>query len=113
MPTVTAHTATRDEVLATRTGSLAGYTATSDARAPYRVLGPVPGNGDAVYAQSLRHGNLVMVTRTGTVHVPGRGEQVRVRIAFALDTGDAAGTLAFLTAPAHTTGGVAPRVLFA
>lgn len=108
---MTAHTATRDAVLATRTGSLADYSATSDVvRASYAVIGPVPGNRDAVYAVGRRHSNLVVVTRTGVCLVKGKGPQVRVRIAFARDTGDAAGTLSF---DAGFIGGVAPRVLFA
>jgi hypothetical protein len=104
------HTATRDEILATRTGSLADYSVTSDALASYAVLGPVPGDGTSVYAIGRAHQNLVLVTRTGTVAVRNRGAQVRVRISFAIDTGDAAGTLAF---DGTRTGGVAPRVLFA
>lgn len=106
-----AHSATRDEVLATRTGSLATYCATSDTHATYWVLGPVPGNGDAVYAYGNRHQNLVMVTRTGTALVKGKGPQVRVRIDFAVDNGDANGTLAFGTRGQYI-GGVAPKVLF-
>jgi hypothetical protein len=106
------HLATRDEILASRTGSLADYSATSDALAYYAVLGPVPGNPDAVYATGRRHENLVMVTRTGTMHVRNRGAQVRVRILFATDTGDAAGTLAFGGRDGEHAGGVAPSVLF-
>jgi len=104
-----AHAATRDEILATRTGSLADYSATSDALAYYAVLGPVPGSTDAVYATGRRHENIVLITRTGRVHVKNRGAQVRVRITFATDTGDAAGTLAF---DGEHIGGVAPAVLF-
>jgi hypothetical protein len=103
-----AHTATRDAILATRTGSLADYAVTGDNAAIYRVLGPVPGSPDATYGVG-RFGNLCLVTRTGTADVRGRGAQVRVRIAFAQDTGDAAGTLAF---DGEHIGGVAPRVLF-
>lgn len=110
------HLATRDAILAARTGSLADYSATSDAVASYAVLGPVPGRADAVYAVGRRFSNLVLVTRTGTADVRGRGAQVRVRISFGQDTGDAAGTLAF-DVPAGEPrgghiGGVAPRVLF-
>jgi hypothetical protein len=104
-----AHRVTRDALLATRTGSLANYSATSDALASYAIIGPVPGDADSVYAIGRRHQNLAMVTRTGTVNVRGRGAQVRVRIRFAFDTGDLAGTLGFVT---EGTGGVAPRVLF-
>lgn len=101
--------ATRDAVLASRTGSLAGYSVTSDPGASYAVLGPVAGDPDRVWLQGRRHGNLAVATRTGTADVRGRGPQVRVWIAFAWDTGDAAGTLAF---DRVGTGGVAPRVLF-
>ena len=103
------HLATRDEILATRTGSLSSYSASSDTDASYAVLGPVPGDPDRVYAIGRRHDNLVLVTRTGSANVRGRGAQVRVRITFARDTNDAAGTLAF---DADHIGGVAPRVLF-
>lgn len=106
-----AHTATRDEVFVARTGSLASYSATSDVvGASYAVIGPVPGDGDRVYAIGRRLGNLVLVTRTGVTLARGKGPQVRVRISFARDTGDAAGTLSF---DAGHIGGVAPRVLFA
>ncbi len=108
--TATVHTATRDAILATRTGSLADYSVTSDALASYAVLGPVPGDGDSVYVVGRRHNNLAMVTRTGTTPVRNRGAQVRVQIRFARDTGDAIGTLAF---DLGRVGGVAPRVLFA
>jgi hypothetical protein len=115
-PLTATHRATRDEVLASRTASLAGYSVTSDTGASYAVLGPVAGDPDRVYAQGRRHGNLVLVTRTGTVSVRGHGAQVRVRIDFATDTGDLAGTLAFgpnvSAEAACRTGGVAPRVLF-
>lgn len=104
------YTATRDAILATRTGSLADYSATSEIGASYAVLGPVPGDPGSVYAYGRRFDNLVMVTRTGTALVRGRGDQVRVRIMFAIDTGDAAGTLAF---DGGYASGVAPRVLFA
>jgi hypothetical protein len=112
MPAVTVphHSATRDEILATRTGSLADYSATSDALGYYAVLGPVPGDPDSVYATGRRGNNLVMVTRTGTVHVRNRGAQLRVRIQFARDLGDAAGTLGFWAC--DSVGGVAPAVLF-
>lgn len=108
---MTTFTATRDAILATRTGSLADYSATSDTVASYAVLGPVPGHADSVFVVGRRLGNLAMVTRTGTVPVRGRGDQVRVRIVFPTDTGDAAGTLAFTGL--DSIGGVAPRVLFA
>jgi hypothetical protein len=103
------HTATRDEILNCSTAILQGYTATSDTLASYGVIGPVPGNVDAIYVQGHRHRNLAMVTRTGRTPVRGRGRQVRVRISFARDTGDAAGTLAF---DAEHIGGVAPMSLF-
>lgn len=117
------HLATRDEILATRTGSLDYYSATSDRAASYMVLGPVPGRDDAFYAVGRRHDNLVLVTRTGTANVRGKGAQVRTRISFAQDTNDAAGTLAFDTPASIASlmgydgngghvGGVAPRVLF-
>jgi hypothetical protein len=111
--TSTVHTATRDAVLATRTGSLADYSATSDTGASYAVLGPVPEDGTSVYAVGRRHGNIVLVTRTGAVAVRGKGAQVRVRIMFARDTGDADGTLSFDAYGSEHIGGVAPRVLFA
>jgi hypothetical protein len=109
--TLTAHRATRDAVLATRTASLAGYTVTADSGARYGVLGPVPGDASSVYAVSPSTGMLVMVTRTGSVPVRGKGDQVRMRVAYAHDTGDAAGTLAFRPL-SRDSGGVAPRVLF-
>jgi hypothetical protein len=105
----TAHTVTVDAIRASQTGSLRGYSATSDTDATYAVIGPVPGDADRVYVRGHRHGNLALVTRTGRADVRGRGRQVRVRIAFARDTGDVAGTLAF---DAGEIGGVAPRVLF-
>jgi hypothetical protein len=107
-----AHTATRDEVLATRTGSLADYSATTDSGGSFAVLGPVPGDEDAVYVQGRVTGLLGMVTRTGTASVRGKGAQVRVRFAFATDTGDRIGTLSFGPASTRHAGGVAPRVLF-
>jgi hypothetical protein len=112
-PTTAPHTATRDAVLATRTGSLASYGVTTDRGVFYRTLGPVPGHGDAAYAiadAGASAGLVVLVTRTGHVDVRGRGRQVRVRVDYPRDTGDAAGTLAF---DAGHVGGVAPRVLFA
>lgn len=108
MPTFTTHTATRDAILATRTGSLSGYWVTSNPGAAYAVLGPA--GPDAVYAMSPRTGNIVHVVRTGVVDVRGKGRQVRVRVEFPTDTGDAAGTLAF---DGGHTGGIAPRVVFA
>jgi hypothetical protein len=105
-------TATRDEILATRTGSLADYSVTSDMVASYEVIGPVPGDASRIYARGRRLQNLVMVTRTGFANVKGRGDQIRVRIDFATDTGDAAGTLAFGGPGGEHVGGVAPRVLF-
>lgn len=103
-------TATRDEILSTGAGSLAGFGVTSDTDVTYAVIGAVPGDSDSVYARSLRTGQLIKATRTGNANVRGRGEQVRVRIAFAEDTGDAAGTLAF--SQAGGIGGIAPRMLF-
>ena len=105
---MTAFTATRDEVLASRTGSLASYSVTSDVGVTYAVLGPA--GPDAVYALSPRTGLAVRVVRTGVTLVRGKGPQVRVRLEFPRDTGDAAGTLSF---DAGKIGGVAPRVLFA
>ncbi len=106
-------TATRDDVLATRTASLAGYSPTTDRNVSYAVLGPVPGRTDAVYVigrdGTPSAGLVVLVTRTGTVPVRGRGDQVRVRFDYPRDTGDQAGTLAF---DAERVGGLAPRVLF-
>ena len=110
MPFAPHLTAIRDEILATRTGSLSSYSATSDALGYYSVIGPVPGDTDSVYAVGTRGNNLVMVTRTGTVPVRNRGDQLRVRIMFARDLGDAAGTLGFRAD--DSVGGVAPRVLF-
>jgi hypothetical protein len=107
-----AHRATRDAVLATRTGSLAAYTATTDSGGMFDVVGPVPGDVDSVYVMGRQTGLLAMVTRTGTADVRGKGAQVRVRFAYALDTGDAAGTLSFDRGSTRHTGGVAPRVLF-
>lgn len=105
--------ATRDAVLDSYCTRLTNYVATSDVTshvAQYLVLGPVPGLPGSVFARGLRHDNLVVVTRTGTRFVRGKGAQVRVRISFARDTGDAAGTLAF---DADHIGGVAPAHLFA
>lgn len=105
--------ATRDSVLDSHCIRLTNYVATSDNTASlsqYLVIGPVPGVRGAVFAKGLRHGNLVTVTRTGTSFVRGKGAQVRCRISFARDTGDAAGTLAF---DADHIGGVAPAHVFA
>jgi len=111
--TALAHMATRDEILATRTGSLASYSATSDTGVSYAVLGPVPADPDRVYvtgrAGTPSAGLVILVTRTGRVDVRGHGAQVRVRFDFPRDTGDAGGTLSF---DAGHVGGVAPRVLF-
>jgi hypothetical protein len=107
------HTATRDEVLASRTGSLADYSVTADNGVQWAVLGPVPGERDRIYARAYAGtaatGLVLLVTRTGVTLVRGKGPQVRVRLDFPRDTGDAAGTLAF---DADHIGGVAPRVLF-
>ena len=107
------HTATRDAVLATRTGSLASYWTTSDRGVQYATLGPVPGDPNRFYARGINgtpsEGLVLLVTRTGMADVRGKGAQVRVRIDFPRDTNDAAGTLAF---DADHIGGVAPRVLF-
>lgn len=84
--------------------------ATSDGGNGYRVLGTVPGDPESVFAQSIRTDLIVMVTRTGTVNVRGRGAQVRARITPAVDTGDAAGTLSF--DPADGFGAVCPRGVF-
>jgi hypothetical protein len=104
--------ATRDEILATRTGSLATYWTTADNGVQWATLGPVPGDPDRFYARGIAgkpsEGLVLLVTRTGDVDVRGRGAQVRVRIDFPRDTGDAGGTLAF---DADHIGGVAPRVL--
>jgi hypothetical protein len=111
MSTLTApHMATRDEVLASRTGSLGTYTVTSDYGVYYSVLGPVPGDAERLYALSNHTGLVVLVTRTGQRDVRGKGAQVRVRVDIARDTGDANGTLAF--GGGIHVGGVAPRVLF-
>jgi hypothetical protein len=111
--TAPVHAATRDEILATRTGSLATYSATSDNGQAYAVVGPVPGDPDRIYvigrAGTASAGLVILVTRTGRVDVPGKGAQVRVRFDFPRDTNDAGGTLAF---DAGHVGGVAPRVLF-
>lgn len=107
---MTTHLATRDAVLDCSTAILNGYSATADLGHGYGVLGPVPGRDDAIYAIGRRHRNIVLVERTGVTLVRGKGPQVRVRITFARDTGDVAGTLAF---DAGHTGGVAPRSLFA
>lgn len=105
---MTTFTATRDEVFASRTGSLASYSVTSDAGVTYDVIGPA--GPDTLYAISPRTSLVVRVVRTGVTLVRGKGPQVRVRVEFPRDTGDAAGTLAF---DAGKIGGVAPRVLFA
>ena len=107
---MTTTTFTRDAVLATRNPDLDGFYVTSDTGAMYEVLG-MAGDGRSVFARSPRTGMLVMAVRTGSVNVPGRGAQVRVRVMFARDSGDAAGTLVF--APDLGIGGVAPRGLFA
>jgi hypothetical protein len=57
----------------------------------YRVVSRDPATS-TVFAESPRTGLLVAVTRTGTKVTDG---QVRVRIEYATDTGDAAGTLQF------------------
>lgn len=110
---MTTHYATRDAVVATRTGSLDSYSVTSDRGVSYRILGPVPGNPDACYVMGRvgtpSAGLVVLVTRTGSVNVRGKGAQVRARFDYPRDINDAAGTLAF---DAGSVGGVAPRVLF-
>jgi hypothetical protein len=65
---------------------------------------------DSLWAISDTLKLVVLVTRTGSVPVRGKGDQVRVRINFPTDMGDAAGTLRF---DGEHIGGVAPRVLFA
>ena len=105
---MTTFTATRDEVLATRTGSLAGYYVTADNGVLWQVLGPADDN--RVYCASKSTGLVLLVTRPGKVNVRGKGAQVRVRLDFPRDTNDLAGTLAF---DGESIGGVAPRVLFA
>jgi hypothetical protein len=90
---------------------MANRYATSDGGVSYTVLGPVPGDVDSVYGISRATGLVVMVTRTGTVPVRHRGDQVRVRVAYPTDTCDQAGTLAFRPLT-RDSGGVAPRDLF-
>jgi len=110
----TVHLATRDAILATRTGSLSSYWTTSDRGVQYATLGPVPGDPDRFYARGINgtpsEGLVLLVTRTGTTMVKGKGPQVRVRINFPRDTCDAAGTLSFDSD--NYVGGIAPRVLF-
>jgi hypothetical protein len=101
-------TATRDEILASRTSGLVSYRVTSDMLAGYTPIGVR--DDRTLWAISDTLQLLVLVTRTGEAMVRGKGDQVRVRIDFPRDTGDAAGTLAF---GAEHIGGVAPRVLFA
>jgi len=107
------HLATRDAVLSSRTGSLDSYSVEADNGVHWAILGPVPGDTDRVYARGYRggaaEGLVLLVTRTGTAHVRGKGAQVRVRLDFPRDTNDLAGTLAF---DGDHIGGVAPAVLF-
>lgn len=106
--TVTVPAATRDEIFATRAGSLSTYRVTSDMLAGYSPIGVR--DDDSLWAISDTLRLIVLVTRTGSVPVRGKGDQVRVRINFPTDTGDARGTLRF---DGEHIGGVAPRVLFA
>jgi hypothetical protein len=66
------------------------YVATNDQGAVYSVLGPTEAG---VIVRSLRVGALARIVQTG--RVVGRDGQVRARLEFAVDTGDAAGTLTF------------------
>jgi hypothetical protein len=100
-------TATRDEIYATRAAGLSTYRVTSDMLAGYSPIGVRDDSSFWAISDNLKL--LVLVTRTGTVPVRGKGDQVRVRINFPTDTGDAAGTLSF---DGEYAGGVAPRVLF-
>jgi hypothetical protein len=107
------HTATRSAILATRTGSLTSYWTTADNGVQWATLGPVPGDPNAFYARGIggspSEGLVLLVTRTGSVPVRGKGDQVRVRIDFPRDPGGLDDTLVF---DADHIGGVAPRVLF-
>lgn len=66
------------------------WTVMGENDAHYRVVARV---GGEVYARGARHNNLVRVVRTG--RKVSRDNLVRVRIEFARDLGDAAGTLCF------------------
>ena len=105
---MTIFTATRDEVLHSQARKFEGLRVTSYQGTSYRVLGAA--SASAVYVEAPVTRVLARVQRTGTVNVRGKGEQVRVRIEFATDTGDAAGTLAFDRS--FSVKGVAPRALF-
>lgn len=72
-----------------------GWVVVGDNGALYDVICNID---DALYVRGARHGNIARVIRTGnsTVRAGGLG-QVRARIDFAEDTGDAAGTLEFGT----------------
>jgi hypothetical protein len=106
--TVTGPLATREEIMRSRTSGLVGYEVTSDRAVGYTPIGVR--DDRSLWAISHTLNVIVMVTRTGEVPVRGRGDQVRVRINFPTDTGDAAGTLRF---DGEHIGGLAPRVLFA
>ena len=105
----TPHTATRVEVLNSSSAPGAPEPSSRYATADNGVMWEVLGSADdrTVYAISDRTGTVVTVTVTGDRLI--RGQQVRVRIDFPRDTGDAAGTLVF---DAGYVGGVAPRDLF-
>jgi hypothetical protein len=105
--TVTAPVATRDDIFRTRAGSLSTYRVTSDMLAGYSPIGVRDDSSLWAISDTLKV--LVLVERTGSVPVRGKGDQVRVRISFAEDMGDEAGTLRF---DREHIGGVAPRVLF-
>lgn len=80
------------------------YYVTADTDATFAVTGRID---DALVVRGLRTNVIGRVVRTGDrVH---RGGQVRVRIEFARDPGDVAGTLVF---DHDAVGGRAPRVLF-
>jgi hypothetical protein len=99
------HEATRDAVLMSQRGA-GRYAARLDTGPFLNLIGQAyPG---AVYAAG-RTGHLALVVQTGQAAVRA-GDQVRVRVLFARDTGDAAGTLAFDQDP---TPGIAPRAMFA
>jgi hypothetical protein len=85
------HRATRDEILSSRSVSDGRTTyAVSSRNVYYLVLGSDGSNG--LYGISQHTGQIIHITPTGHIR---RNGCPSVRIAFAEDTGDSAGTLEF------------------
>lgn len=84
------------------------YVDVAEGRAHLSVLAKIDGH---VYVRGLKEDSPIgLVTRTG--NKISREGLVRVRVDFAWDTGDAAGTLLFVHHPGVSVGGVADHRLF-